>query len=147
MNWGKGIFLTFVLYAIGLVIMLFITLRQDLGLIASDYYKQELVYQEQIDRIKNFNNLEVKPEIKQMTEIKKVVLTFPNDLIEQLQEGEVQFFRPSNASNDVIYKIQFDEQGNQYFDMSNFEKGMWRIKLNWKGSDKEYYRETIMVFG
>jgi nitrogen fixation protein FixH len=147
MNWGKGIFLTFVLFATGLVIMLFITLRQDLGLIASDYYKQELVYQEQIDRIKNYNSLEVKPEIKQLTEIKKVILTFPNDLIEQLEEGEVQFFRPSNASSDLIYTLQFDEQGNQYFDMNNFEKGMWRIKLNWKGSDKEYYRETIMVFG
>jgi len=147
MNWGKGIFITFVVFALGLVVMLVITLRQDLGLVASDYYKQELAYQDQMERIKNFNSLVNKPEIKQEIELNKVVLTFPSELIEQIHEGEVHFFRPSNSEIDIIYKLTFDEQGRQYFDLDNFEKGMWRVKINWKGQDKEYYRESILVFG
>jgi nitrogen fixation protein FixH len=147
MNWGKGIFITFVVFALGLVVMLVITLRQDLGLVASDYYKQELAYQDQMERIKNFNSLVNKPEIKQEIELNKVVLTFPSELLDQIHEGEVQFFRPSNSEFDIIYKLIFDEQGRQYFDLDNFEKGMWRVKINWRTQDKEFYRESILVFG
>lgn len=147
MNWGKGIFLAFVIFASGLGVMLFITLREDLGLVAHDYYKQEIAYQEQIERMKNYETLQKKPTIRQQIDLRRIVLTFPVDLVEAITEGEVHFFRPSASQSDVKFKLMFDETGTQYFDMSSLEKGMWRIKLNWKDSSKEYYQETVMVIG
>ncbi len=145
MNWGKGIFLTFVIFASGLVVMLVITLREDLGLVAKDYYKQEIAYHDQMERIRNYMALAEKPVLERQVNLNRVVLSFPTDMVKEVTEGEVLFFRPSSSNADVTYKLMFDEEGNQYFDLSNLEKGMWRIKLNWKDNNKEYYQETVMV--
>lgn len=145
MNWGKGIFISFILFASGLVVMLVITMRQELGLVAKDYYKQELAYQDQIDRIKNFEALNVKPEIKLQADIRSVVISFPEELATSVEAGEIHFFRPSSVSSDMKYNLQLGANHQQQFDTQNFKRGKWRVKLSWKDAKKEYYQETILV--
>ncbi|HMP99100.1 MAG TPA: FixH family protein [Cyclobacteriaceae bacterium] len=147
MNWGKGIFLAFILFASGLIVMLYITLRQDIGLVAKDYYKQELTYQDQIERIKNYNELAYKPEIKQQREVQQIELSFPAELIDELISGEIHFFRPSSSTEDIKFNIAINEDGKQYINIATLERGMWRVKLNWKDTSKEYYKESILIIG
>jgi len=64
MNWGTGIVIAFVCFAGVLATIVTISMKQDVGLVAKDYYKQEIAYQDQIDRKTNYNQLERKPVIK-----------------------------------------------------------------------------------
>ena len=58
MNWGVKIVISFVFF-IGLLFgLVYISMNQDISLVSENYYEQELAYEDQIQRIKNTNNLE-----------------------------------------------------------------------------------------
>ena len=64
MNWGNGIIFSFVLFAIFIAILVTVCVRQDISLVSSDYYQEELKYQDQITRINNTSKLDTQPVIK-----------------------------------------------------------------------------------
>ena len=53
----------FVFFALFIGTLVTICVRQDITLVTKEYYKEELAYQEQIDRMNNVNNLGEVPEI------------------------------------------------------------------------------------
>jgi len=139
MNWGKRIVIVFVLF-IGLIATLVtISMRQDVSLVAKDYYVQEIAYQDQIERIQNKNDMNIQPRLEQKDGL--IVLTIKDlDL-----QGEIHFFRPSNAKLDKKYTLKLNESGEQLFSATDFEKGLWRVKINWNNKGKEYYSEHSVV--
>jgi len=139
MNWGKGIVLTFVIFVGVIATLVTISMKQDVSLVSKDYYVEELAYQDQIDRINNKNSMEKKPEIKKTGEVIVLQLNVPES------DGSVHFFRPSNARFDKKYKLAINESGTQVFKASDFEKGFWKVKINWQKDGKEYYSEHNLV--
>lgn len=142
MNWGTRIVFTFIAFVGVIVTMVVISMRQDINLVADDYYVQELAYQDQMDRISNSNNLrELKPEINYDAHKKSITLSTRDgkDL-----DGTIYFFRPSDAALDKKYTIQLVE-GKQVFSSNDLSKGMWRVKVNWKTEDKEFYTEKVLI--
>ena len=64
MNWGTKITLSFIAFVGIIITMVVISMRQDISLVAKDYYVQEIAYQDQIDRIRNNHDLgEFKTEV------------------------------------------------------------------------------------
>ena len=53
MNWGHKIVMTFIVFAAIIISMVVISMRQDVSLVAADYYKQELAYTEQMNKLEN----------------------------------------------------------------------------------------------
>ncbi len=142
MNWGTRIVLSFIAFVGVIVTLVVISMRQDIHLVATDYYVQELAYQDQIDRIKNSEGLkELKPEIKYNEEGNVITLSTLNA---EALKGTIYFFRPSDASLDKKYTINMRD-GQQHFSAADFEKGMWRVKVNWTSSDKEFYTEKVLI--
>ncbi len=141
MNWGNGITITLILFVGLIATLVAISMRQNIGLVAEDYYVQELAYQDQMDRIENGNNLSNKAHIEIDVEVGTMRLSIPdNNLI-----GEVHFFRPSDAKLDKKYKLQLDKDGLQVFNIKDFKKGFWKVKINWSSDGKEYYSEQSVV--
>ena len=146
MDWGKRIIIAFVVF-VGLVtIMVTICMQQEVGLVASDYYKQEMVYQDQIDRINNYQHLTDKPSISVDRNSSEVMLKFPQSLISYIQNGEIEFFRPSSTDLDQTYILQLDESGEQRISISEFLKGRWKVKLYWQSNTnfRQYYNEVAI---
>jgi nitrogen fixation protein FixH len=141
MNWGNRIVLTLVLFVGLIVTLVVISMNQDIGLVADDYYVQELAYQDQIDRIQNVKDLKVQPKVVSDKQTNTVVLTIKDKEL----EGEVHFFRPSDATLDRKFKLQLDVNGQQQFNTSDFEKGLWKVKINWKEAGEQYYSEHILI--
>jgi len=144
MNWGKGIIVTFIVFAGIVTTMVVISMKQEVGLVAPDYYKQEIAYQGQIDRIKNFNLLVEKPSVNVDRTTYEVVIVFPEAQLQLIRSGEVQLFRPSHTGLDQLYELKLDSHGEQRIKVSQLLKGMWKVKLSWKGNHEEYYNETII---
>ena len=72
MNWGTKIVFSFIAFAGLIITMVVISMRQDVSLVAKDYYVQEIAYQDQIDKIQNQKALESEPTIKLSQEFVEV---------------------------------------------------------------------------
>lgn len=142
MNWGKGIIITFIIFAGILTTMVVISMKQEVGLVAPDYYKQEIAYQEQIDRVNNYSQLEEKPSLSVDRNDLDVVIAFSKGQFQSITSGEVLLFRPSHMGLDELHKLKLDSKGEHRINVSQLLKGRWKVKFSWQMNDKEYYNET-----
>jgi hypothetical protein len=140
MNWGKSIVLAFVLFALFIGVLVVVCLRQDIPLVASDYYQQELVYQKQIDRITNTNSLLEKPVI--VIAGRNVEIQFGN--LPAISTGELILFRPSDERLDRLFKLPQGATSSVQFNIEDMPSGMYRARLTWTMDAKEYYLEEVI---
>ena len=140
MNWGKWITVTFILFAIFIGVLVTICVKQDISLVATDYYKQELDFQRQIDRTNNVQQLANKPEILIVNN--QVQISFKD--FNAMKQGELKLFRPSNIKSDLVFELKTTTDTVQLFDMQSSERGMYKAKMKWSMNDKEYYLEKTI---
>ena len=143
MNWGKGIIFSFVLFAAFIAILVTVCVRQDISLVSANYYKDELDYQSQIERMSNYQSLDTKPiiSVEGGTYIKISFHDFP-----EIQSGEFYLYSPGNESRDKKFRILNSVNGEQLFDVGEVKKGMYKARVTWLMKGKEYYfEETINI--
>jgi hypothetical protein len=140
MNWGNWIAVSFVCFALFIGTLVVICVRQDISLVAPDYYKQELNYQQQIERNQNALNLTEKPEISVQDKLLQV--SFEN--FNRIEKGEVVLFRPSNPKDDHTFSFNSTQNKMQQFDISQQQPGMYKAKLSWTMEGKEFYLEQTI---
>ncbi len=140
MNWGKWIVVAFVFFAFFIGVLVVISIREDVNLVATDYYQQELVYQDQIDRLTNTNTLLKKPAVK-IHEGKYLHINFPDMKVEK---GKVHLFRPSDARLDQHFALRASADSVQQFNLKVLDKGMYKIKVEWSMEGKDYFIEEII---
>jgi hypothetical protein len=140
MNWGKSIILAFVLFAGFIASLVVVCLRQDISLVSKDYYKEELLYQEQIQRLNNAAALKERPVIT--IEDNELLLRFA--LLDKVDGGELKLFCPSNSRMDRIFTIGNSEQLTQSYSVEGLQRGMYRAKLRWTIDGKEFFQEEII---
>ena len=145
MNWGTKIAIAFVIFGIIMGVMITISFNQEINLVAEDYYKQEIEYESQIEKIRNTNALENKPEMVYITGSNALVVKFPAELRDSFQSGEIHFFRPSDYKMDKKVRIELDSNGTQSLDLKVLEKGLWQAKMTWRDGAKEFYEERKIV--
>jgi hypothetical protein len=141
MNWGKSIVLSFVLFAAFIGVLVVVCVRQDVNLVSEDYYKEELAYQEQIERIKNADQLSEKPTLTIAGESLEVTFAQFN----RIENGDVRLFRPSDARLDRHFVLQPSTGIVQRFDVRGLPKGMYHAKMKWSMNGKEYYVENSIT--
>ncbi len=141
MNWGKCIVVSFVLFAVFIRSLVTVCVRQDINLVTKDYYKAELVYQDQIERQQNARLLDSKPTFA-VVDNEYLVVSF--DLFNEVEKGEVKLFRPSNEKLDQDFELQASGDVTQRFKLNAVNKGMYRVKMLWTMNGKEFYTEEVI---
>lgn len=144
MNWGNRIFLVFVIFAGIIITMVVISFRQNIDLVAEDYYQQEIQYQDQIDRLENSQRLKVLPEFSYIKAKQKGILHFPPELQDDDAEGTIYLFRPSDARLDREFILKLNDQGKQTIALDNLLPGFWKVQIQWKQGGQEYYSEQTL---
>ena len=147
MNWGHKIVLSFVVFILLMGFMVYKAFQHDVNLVAEDYYKQEIEYQAHIQSLENTSNLENAIEIKTNKTAGIVQLVFPpsNGHNFNKMKGEVHFFRPSSAKQDIKIELNLSDDGKQFIDIGNLESGRWKIKIKWNENSNSYYHEAALV--
>lgn len=140
-NWGTGIFLAVTLFVIATLSVVSYLISLDFYLVSKDHYEQGVEYQETIDgqqRVKNLDNpvlvLFDEPSVS-------IKITFPKELRSDSLSGSVTFYRPNDSELDRKFKLQIDEDGRQTIPVSDFEKGRWKLTLEWKQDSLVYIDE------
>jgi hypothetical protein len=141
MNWGKWIVVSFVLFALFIATLVTVCIRQDVSLVAKDYYQDELAYQSQIERMDNAGKLSHKPVISIVQE-KFIMIQF--EQFDQVTKGELTFFCPSNAKHDRKFLISSTKEKFQLLPLNQAPKGLYRAKMHWEMEGKEYYIEEVI---
>jgi hypothetical protein len=144
MSWGKGIIIVIGAFISGMTIMVYTSVKNDTELVTKNYYEKEIKYQEQIDKINNSKGLIKNLKIEALSD--KLVIKFPDEEKGNDINGEILFYRPSDAKKDFTVPVELGKNSEQVITTGEFEKGAWIVKVNWSSKGMNYYNEeTIMV--
>lgn len=141
MNFGKWIVVAFVFFALFIGTLVTICFRQDIPLVTKEYYQEELVYQDQIDRMENANKLKEIPDIRIVAG--KLKVSF--DRLPEIETAQLKLIRPSDANLDQLFRIEPSASTSQEFELANPIPGLYRAKLTWVDHGKEFYLEKLVV--
>jgi hypothetical protein len=137
----KWIVAAFVFFALFIGTLVFISMRQDIGLVSKNYYQDELKHSEKMAKQENASQLSEQP---QMTfENNSVKIVYP--LFSTIESGELKVQRPSDERLDQQFEISAGGGDSQSFELKVWEKGLYRVSLTLTMEGKEYYFEKLMV--
>jgi hypothetical protein len=140
-NWGNGIFLAATLFVIATLSVVSYLISLDFYLVSNDHYEQGVEYQETIDGQQRVKNLENPVLVLFDEPTVSIKITFPKELRSDSLSGSITFYRPNDSDLDRKYKLQVDEDGRQTILVSDFEKGRWKLTLEWKRDSLIYIDE------
>lgn len=137
-----GFFVVFVSATVGLVVL---SVRSRSELVSSDYYEQELRYQGRMDSTSRADAQRTQVAISYETNLHRLTLTLPAEHAALKPTGTVTFYRPSSAVLDHATPLSIDAQGRQYLDTSKLLPGLWKLRINWKAGESEFFHDQGVV--
>ena len=105
-------------------------------LVANDYYKQELNYQNNIEAIKNAKKLKENIKIERVKEGLKII--FPKEFDAEKIKGKVFLYRPSNKQLDYEMLIAISDSSYLLMPDKRLLDGRWNIIVDWTYKQQSY---------
>lgn len=143
-NWGWAIVIAMGAFMIFILQFLFRSITDESlehHLVSEDYYKDELYYQEEIDKLNNASKLKENLTVKRTEG--GMLITFPKSIDIKNVTGTVSLLK--NSDKRLDFKKEIKLIGNTM--LINDEKligGKWNIKIIWNLNDVDYmYKEAI----
>lgn len=133
-----GVILAFGLFAILMTYFAIIASKNKESLVVKDYYKAEIEYQKQIDKMANTRALPSQPLVSADS---SGVDIFFAPAIKSITQGTVTLYRPSNPDQDKAVPMGLSIEGKQHIPASFISAGAWVVKLDWESGGKGYYFE------
>lgn len=145
-NWGTGIvigmtlFISFILY---LVFNMLTNEKFDHDLVTEDYYKKELLFQQEIDAETRGNALTKNISDRRIEN--GWLIEFPEDLKLAEISGNLNFYRPSNAELDFDIPLNLKSNRIEVAD-KNLIPGRWNINIHWEYQGETYLYKKEIVY-
>ena len=144
--WPIAITVFFVLFISFLVSFAVFASRQSVDLVQSDYYEQEIRYQEQFDRIARTQELGSEAAIVYDAAQACITVTLPRSP-GATPSGAIQLYRPSDAQLDQELRLALDQKGQQRVDTRPLRAGLWKVRVRWAVDGREFYLDQPVVVG
>ncbi len=139
MSWGIRIVIVYVGFIAMIAFMIIRTMGEKVELVSTDYYQQELRFQQQIDKSNAVKELGTVPVIT--ADAENIEILFPDTLMQHELTGKIRLYRPSDASKDVELELGPDANGRQLVPTDELLTGLYDIKLSWTSGGQEFYYE------
>ncbi|WP_196894462.1 FixH family protein [Aureivirga marina] len=137
-NWGTGIALAlaaFIIFILSFVYRVMFNDEYNHHLVSDEYYKEELHYQEQIDKMNNANNLEENLKILQTEKGLEVV--FPKEFDTNKIQGTIYLQRLSKKELDINVPIEL-MSNVLIIPKEKLLEGRYDVKIDWTYNGKGY---------
>ena len=102
MSWGKGIILVFVVFVLGIGVLVYRSMTKNIDLVTTNYYEKELKYQDQIDKINNTNSLKENIKIEYNGNV--ILITYP--AVQKDISGEISLYPSALHCSSVLFSIR-----------------------------------------
>lgn len=143
LNWGHKLAIVYIAFALFMFFLVYKSTKSDFQLVTKDYYKDELAYQQVIDGTNRANELSTFLSIEQLQG--KIIIQLPAEMKGKKTEGEIWFYCINNNKNDLRLKLEVNEGGKQVIDARNLNPAYYKVKINWKADNLNYYSEKSFI--
>jgi nitrogen fixation protein FixH len=130
-TWPMGIVLalaSFMIFILSYVYKATFVKKYDHHLVSEHYYKDELNYQAEIDKLERASNL--KQNIVVEHKNNGLLIKFPTEFKSSDIKGTINFQRPSN--NKLDFQIPINLTENEFMVGNNkLVEGIWNVKIDW----------------
>jgi len=137
-TWGTGIFLAMLAFMIFILSFVYKSIAMDEyqhELVSEDYYKDELHYQEEIDKLNNSNTLS--QNIKLANSKEGILVSFPKDIEQTSIIGSIYLQRLSNEKLDFTEEIKLTDH-HQLIPDEKLVSGKWMVIIDWTNEQEKY---------
>ncbi|HRI46746.1 MAG TPA: FixH family protein [Ignavibacteriaceae bacterium] len=138
-SWGVGITIFIIVFLILNAIFVFFAFGEKVDLVTDNYYAKELIYQEEIDKQKNYASLDESIEF-----IKKdatIIVKFPQSIDLNSLSGEIHFYRPSDSKYDKVFPLELNSEYEFVISTESLTKGYWKVKIDWEIKGSKFFKE------
>ncbi len=146
-NWGTAIIIAFVLFIsfiLFFVVKASTDKKYDYLLVSKEYYKDELNYQNEIDKYNNTKDLGIEIKFKKTPE--GLEINFPQSYQTEHIQGNVSLYRPSNQGLDKNIPFVLSKRTTLLIPDQMLVDGRWDIKISWSENNKEYLFKKEFVY-
>lgn len=143
--WPYGLSIAIALFMvimIGLVVYLSVSHRQEL--VTPDYYRQEVQYQQHIDRVAR-TEAAGGAALRLSGDQRHLLVSLPEDHRGKPVTGTIHLYRASDARQDRVDTLAVDASGNQSVDVASLSEGYWTAKVSWELDGQEYYQQLDFI--
>jgi hypothetical protein len=141
-NWGTKLILVFGFFIAAMAGLVVMSMRQKIQMVAKDYYKDELKYQQVINATVLANQLSTTVEI--IKQDGYMLVQLPAEMKGELIKGTLLFYCASDAAKDRELLLQTNTSAQQFIPLSLFLPGNYTLKIAWMHKDKQYYTEQSL---
>ncbi|MEO8770918.1 MAG: FixH family protein [Ferruginibacter sp.] len=142
MNWGYRILIVYLVFVAGIVFLVVKSSSQNQDLVTTDYYEQELKFQDKIDEVHRANALSssIQYEIKK----DELLIILPIEMKDKPVKADVMLYCTANENNDV--KNSYNTNSGQiHFPLIANNKGLHELKIAWSANGISYYYEHKLM--
>ncbi len=144
-SWPTGIVLAlsaFIIFILSFVFKATFLPEYDHHLVSDDYYKDEMNYQQEIDKLNKAATLNEDVTLTKVTE--GLLIKFPAEFNPEKIAGTISFQRPSNEKIDFQLPIKLTSADYLISD-DNLVQGIWNVKIEWTVNSNTYlFKEKLM---
>ena len=131
-DWGTGVVIAFALFITFILYFVFKVQsdsQYDHEMVTEEYYKKEQVFQQQIDKSQNAQDL--KEKLTVTAQDGGVLISFPKSFDPTKIKGKVSFYRPSNQKLDFERTLSLSDS-NLLIPKTDLVGGRWDITIDWE---------------
>ena len=143
MSWGNKILLVFVVFAAGIFYLVYRSMHVNYELVSTEYYKDEIRYQEIIDASKRASALSKEIEISQSGDV--IAVQLPDEMKNEKVTGVMWFYCAADETKDRRISMQPDQRGAQQVAKQKFVPGSYLVKFDWTSKNTRYYSEEPLT--
>lgn len=142
LNWGYKIAGFYLLFVVGIVYLVVRSSMQQIDLVTSDYYGEEIRYQERINETQNAHALSAPVQVSYAQGV--LTLDFPAELKGKEIIGTAQIYCPADQKKDLLRNIS-TENNLVKITIPEQNAGFHQLKLKWKADGVNYYFEKNLT--
>lgn len=142
MNWGNKLLLVFVVFGGGISYMVYRCMRTPVDLVSTEYYKEELAYQQVIDGTRRADALRGTVQLESTAGA--IRLRLPVEMRDKPVKGTIQFYCAYDEKLDHNLPLHTDA-GVQDIPPGEVMPGSYTVKISWESGTKGYYHEQSLT--
>jgi hypothetical protein len=142
-NWGYRITIVYLVFAVGIMVMVYLTTLQNRDLVSEDYYEQELDYQRVIDQSANTAALSTPVTISRKDN--QLLIELPAEFTGRSAKGKWTLYYAANKEKDRSGNFN-TASGKYALSIPENTMGQFMIKLDWEAGENHYYFEQNIFF-
>lgn len=135
--------MVFIVFAIGMIYLVYRCIHVNTDLVTKEYYKDELKYQDVIDGTRMANALSGRVQLNQDNEA--ITIQLPGEMKNERVSGKIWFYCAADAKKDRHISLAMDADAMQQISKKVLQPGSYTVKLNWKSNNKNYYTEQTFT--